>query len=50
MASVHDGPDVERALEPPGFLGLNYGWRTPLSTIVAHALYGAILGGLLPMQ
>jgi len=50
MASVHEGPAAKRILEPPGFLGLNYGWRTPLSTVVAHALYGAILGGLLPMQ
>ena len=32
-------------LEPPGFLLLNYGRQTPVVTIVAHVLYGAIVGG-----
>jgi hypothetical protein len=32
-------------LEPPGFLMLNYGRSTPLVTLVAHAAYGAIVGG-----
>jgi len=45
MASEHRGPEPTRALEPPGFLGLNYGRRTPLVTIIAHLVYGAILGG-----
>lgn len=31
-------------LEPPGFLALNYGRGTPIATVLAHALYGAILG------
>lgn len=31
-------------LEPPGFMMLNYGRSTPLVTLVAHILYGAIVG------
>jgi len=49
MASEYDGPQGGRRLQPPGFLALNYGYRTPLSTILAHAIFGAILGGQLPM-
>lgn len=44
MASEYEGPGGNRTLQPPGFLALNYGYRTPLTTILAHAIYGAILG------
>jgi hypothetical protein len=44
MASRHHGPTPTRQLEPPGFLALHYGWRTPFLTLMAHAAYGAILG------
>ena len=44
MASESQGPDVVRQLEPPGFLALNYGVQTPISVIVAHIVFGAILG------
>lgn len=44
MATEYDGPSGQRRLEPPGFLGLNYGYRTPLTTLIGHAVYGAILG------
>lgn len=44
MASEHQGPTVVRQLEPPGFLGLHYGVRTPISVVIAHAVFGAILG------
>jgi len=44
MATEYDGPTATRRLEPPGFLGLNYGYRTPLTTILGHMVYGAILG------
>jgi uncharacterized membrane protein YagU involved in acid resistance len=44
MASEQQGPTVARQLEPPGFLALNYGVQTPLSVVVAHVLFGAILG------
>ena len=33
-----------RQLEPPGFLGLHYGIRTPLTVLVAHVIFGIILG------
>jgi hypothetical protein len=44
MASEYDGPTRRQRLEPPGFMGLNYGYRTPLSVLLAQALYGAVLG------
>jgi uncharacterized membrane protein YagU involved in acid resistance len=44
MASEEQGPTPTRQLEPPGFLALNYGRRTPISVILAHLVYGAILG------
>ena len=45
MASEHVAPPAVAQLQPPGFLALNYGERTPLVTLAAHLLYGAILGG-----
>jgi hypothetical protein len=44
MASEQAGPTARRQLEPPGFLALHYGRRTPISVILTHAIYGAILG------
>jgi uncharacterized membrane protein YagU involved in acid resistance len=44
MASEQHGPTPTRQLEPPGFLALNYGRRTPISLLLAHLVYGAILG------
>jgi hypothetical protein len=35
---------VVRQLEPPGFLALHYGVRTPVSVLVAHVAFGSILG------
>jgi hypothetical protein len=32
-------------LEPPGFLMMNYGRRTPIVSLTAHIAYGAIVGG-----
>jgi hypothetical protein len=46
MASEYDGASALRQLEPPGFMGLNYGRRTPFTTLVGQAVYGAALGGL----
>jgi hypothetical protein len=45
MASEQQGPSVTRQLEPPGPLARNYGYRTPLSLVTAHVIFGAILGG-----
>jgi len=44
MASEQRGPTPTRLLEPPGFLALHYGRRTPVAIILAHVVYGAILG------
>jgi hypothetical protein len=50
IASEFDGPDARKVLEPPGFLGLHYGYRTPLVLLVAQTAYGAILGlGFAPL-
>ncbi len=49
MASEHTGPDPTRALEPPGFLALNYGRWTPMVALIAHVAYGVILGGFYRM-
>jgi hypothetical protein len=46
MASEYDGASAIKKLEPPGFMGLNYGSRTPLTTLAGQALYGVVLGGL----
>lgn len=45
MANEQYGPTVVRQLEPPGFLGLHYGIQTPISILIAHLIFGAILGG-----
>jgi hypothetical protein len=45
MGSPLTGAGSVALLEPPGFLMLNYGRRTPLATIVAHVAYGALVGG-----
>jgi uncharacterized membrane protein YagU involved in acid resistance len=44
MATEYRGPEPTRALEPPGFLALNYGRRTPVLALLAHVIYGVILG------
>lgn len=44
MASEQRGPEPTRELEPPGFLALHYGYRTPLVALVAHVAYGTIIG------
>ena len=49
IASKYDPPSRERMLEPPGFLGMNYGRQTPLTTLLGHAVYGLVLGAALPI-
>ena len=44
MATEQHGPTVTRQLEPPGLLARNYGGRTFVAVLVAHVVYGAILG------
>jgi hypothetical protein len=47
MASHRAGPASTAALEPPGLFALNYGIQTPAVTVVAHLVYGVVLGLLL---
>ena len=44
MASEYQSPNATPLLEPPGFMGLNYGAETPFITVIAHVVYGIILG------
>jgi len=44
MASEKSGPSAARQLEPPGWLGLNYGIRTPISILLSHVVFGSVLG------
>jgi len=44
MVSEYFGPTPNRQLQPPGFLALNYGRRTPIVALISHLVYGAILG------
>jgi hypothetical protein len=46
MATERKGPVSHRQLEPPGFMALNYGYQTPLTVLLGHAAFGAILGAL----
>jgi hypothetical protein len=50
MASEYHGATTTRRLEPPGFLAMNYGYRTPLTTLLGQTVYGATLGGFLQLQ
>lgn len=50
MASEHHGVTYLRQLEPPGFLAMNYGYQTPLVTLVAQAVYGGVLGACVQMH
>jgi hypothetical protein len=45
MGTGFDAAGSAPLLEPPGFMLINYGRRTPLATIVSHVVYGAIVGG-----
>jgi hypothetical protein len=45
MGTGFDAAGSTPLLEPPGFLLLNYGRQTPLVTVIAHLMYGAIVGG-----
>ena len=46
MTAANEAP----LLEPPGFMLLNYGLATPIVTIVAHVLYGAIIGAFVAIS
>jgi hypothetical protein len=44
MGSAQSAADSSPLLEPPGFMISNYGKATPLLTVIAHVIYGAIVG------
>lgn len=44
MVSEYFGPKPNRELEPPGFMALHYGRATPVVSLVAHLIYGALIG------
>jgi len=50
MATALSGAGSGALLEPPGFLMLNYGPRTPLVTLIGHIAYGAIVGGFISLS
>lgn len=43
MASDYARPSAEKRLEPPGLMGLNYGYRTPLTTLIGQTVFGLVL-------
>ena len=45
MGTGFDAAGSTPLLEPPGFMLLNYGRETPVVTVLAHIVYGAIVGG-----
>lgn len=45
MGSPLTAAPASALLEPPGFLMLNYGGRTPIVSVIAHIAYGALVGG-----
>ena len=50
MASEHHGVTLRRQLEPPGFLAMNYGYQTPVATLIAQTVYGGVLGACVQIQ
>lgn len=50
MVSDSRGPEPTRLLEPPGFLATNYGRMTPVVTLLAHAIYGLIIGAFYALR
>lgn len=49
MGSSLSSVDSTALLEAPGFLMLNYGRATPVVTLIAHVIYGAIVGGFVSL-
>jgi hypothetical protein len=49
MGSPLSSIDSAPLLEAPGFMMLNYGRATPVVNVVAHAIYGAMVGGFVSL-
>jgi hypothetical protein len=50
MGSAQSAANDSPLLEPPGFMMLNYGNSTPVLTVIAHVIYGAIVGGFVSLS
>jgi len=50
MGSAQSAANDSPLLEPPGFMMLNYGNSTPGLTVIAHVIYGAIVGGFVSLS
>ncbi|HEU5400663.1 MAG TPA: hypothetical protein VFU86_04855 [Terriglobales bacterium] len=50
MASEQQGPTAQNLLEPPGFLALHYGVRTPVAVLLSHIAFGAMLGAFYQLK
>ena len=46
IATAEQGPTQMRQIEPPGPLALYYGFSTPLMVVVAHVIFGMVVGAL----
>jgi hypothetical protein len=44
LGTFYSAANSAAYLEPPGFMLMNYGRATPIVTLIAHLLYGAIVG------
>jgi hypothetical protein len=49
MGSSLSSVESMALIEAPGFLMLNYGRVTPIVTLIAHVVYGAIVGGFVSL-
>jgi hypothetical protein len=47
MATFYSAANSEGLVEPPGFMLMNYGQATPIITVLAHLLYGVIVGAMI---
>lgn len=47
LGTFYSAANTESFLEPPGFMLMNYGRATPIVTVLAHLLYGAIVGAFI---
>ena len=50
MGSTQSAANTSPLLEPPGFMMLNYGNSTPGLTVIAHVIYGAIVGEFISLS
>lgn len=50
MGTSFSAADSSPLIESPGFLMRNYGRSTPIVSLVAHVLYGTIVGGFVALS